>query len=128
MEIIRNSKLETQNSRVAPGVVHCFTGTPEFAKKLVDIGFYIGFTGFVTFEQEKFNHIRESVKVVPIEKILIETDAPFLAPEPYRGKTNEPAYVVEVARKIAEIKGLNVEVVAEKTTNNAKKLFNIKYK
>lgn len=107
------------------GVVHCFTGSPEFAQDLLDLGYYIGFTGFVTFEQEKFNHIRESVKIVPIEKLLIETDAPFLAPEPYRGKTNEPAYVVEVAKKIAELKGIELSEVVEKTFDNAKKLFTL---
>lgn len=107
------------------GVVHCFTGGPEYAKKILDLGFYIGFTGFVTFEQAKFSHIRESVKVVPLERMLVETDAPFLAPEPHRGETNEPAYVAFVARKIAEIKGVSVDEVAEKTTACVKKLFDI---
>lgn len=104
-------------------VIHCFTGDVKIAKKLVGLGFYVGFTGFVTFEQAKFDHIKESVAVVPLDKILIETDAPFLAPEPFRGKPNEPAYVVEVAKKIAELKGVTVEEVAEKTFNNAKNLF-----
>lgn len=107
------------------GVVHCFTGSLDFAKKLLDLGYYIGFTGFITFEQPKFDYIREAVKIVPLEKLLIETDAPFLAPEPYRGKPNEPAFVFEVAKKIAEIKGEEIEKVAEITTENAKNLFKI---
>jgi len=115
----------TANRKQLTGVIHCYTGTADFAKKLLDLGFYIGFTGFVTFEQPKFDHIRESVKTVPIDRILIETDAPFLAPEPYRGKTNEPAFVVEVAKKVAEIKGLSLEEVTELTSKNAEKLFGI---
>lgn len=107
------------------GVIHCFTYSPDFAKKLLGLGFYIGFTGFVTFDQSKFDHIRESANIVPIDRILIETDAPLLAPEPYRGKTNEPAYVMEVAKKIAEIKKLSFEEVAEKTTQSAERLFGI---
>lgn len=107
------------------GVIHCYTGKKEFAQKLLKLGFYIGFTGFITFEQEKFNHIRESLKIVPVEKLLIETDAPYLAPEPHRGKTNEPAFVVEVAKKIAEIKELTVEEIANVTDKNTKTLFNI---
>lgn len=107
------------------GVIHCFTGNQGFVKKLIDLGFYIGFTGFVTFEQEKFDHIREAAKAVPLEKLLIETDAPFLAPEPYRGKPNEPAYVVEVAKSIAQIKGILLDEVARQTFENAEKLFDI---
>lgn len=120
------SQLSTVSSQLSrKGVIHCFTGSPDFAKKLLDLGFYIGFTGFVTFDQPKFDHIRESVKIVPIDRLLIETDAPFLAPEPYRGKTNEPAYVFEVAKKIAEIKKISLEEVTEKTSANAETLFGI---
>jgi TatD DNase family protein len=107
------------------GVVHCFTGSPEVAKKISDLGMYVGFTGFVTFEQDKFDEIREAAKIVPLEQILIETDAPFLAPEPYRGKTNEPAFVVEVAKKIAELKNKSFEEVAEATYKNTKKVFQL---
>lgn len=117
LEILKRYKLT--------GVVHCFTGTPDYAEKLLDLGYYIGFTGFITFDQEKFNHIREAVKTVSIERLLIETDAPFLAPEPYRGKPNEPVYVSEVAKKIAEIKGMDTEEVAHITMENTKKLFDI---
>lgn len=121
--IIENFKLKIGN--YPKGVVHCFTGNKEHAKKILDIGFCVGFTGFITFDQPKFNHIREAVGVVPINKLLIETDAPFLAPEPHRGKTNEPAYVTCVAKKVAEIKNLTEREVAEKTLNNTYKLFNL---
>lgn len=126
-QIINNYKLKITDFNEI-GVVHCFTGNAEQAQKFLDLSFYIGFTGFVTFEQAKFKSIREAAKIVPLDKILIETDAPFLAPEPYRGKTNEPSYVVEVAKKIAEIKNLPLEKVAETTTQNAKKVFNISSK
>jgi TatD DNase family protein len=105
------------------GVVHCYTGSVDFSKKLIELGYHIGFTGFVTFEQEKFENIRKVARAVPIDKLLLETDAPFLAPEPHRGKPNEPAYVLEVAKKIAELKSLSVVEVAEKTYENTKKLF-----
>lgn len=108
------------------GVVHCYTGDEKILEKILAHQLHVGFTGFVTFEQAKFDHIRAAARLVPLEKTLIETDAPFLAPEPHRGKTNEPAYVVEVARKIAEIKGLSLEEVAENTYKNTKKVFNIK--
>jgi TatD DNase family protein len=119
------SNLEFRISNSPKAVLHCFTGDEKIAGKLLDMGFYIGFTGFVTFEQSKFDNIREALKATPLPKILIETDAPFLAPEPYRGKNNEPAYVIEVAKKIATIKGVSLEEVAETTTKNAEKLFNI---
>jgi len=107
------------------GVLHCFTYGQDVAKKFLDLGFYIGFTGFITFEQAKFDSIREAAKVVPLDRILIETDAPFLAPEPNRGKRNEPAFMVDVAQKVAELKNLSLEEVAEQTTKNAEKLFGI---
>lgn len=107
------------------GAVHCFSGDKDYARKLLDLGLFIGFTGFITFEQEKFNQIREAVKIVPAERLLIETDAPFLAPEPYRGKVNEPAFVVEIAKKVAELKGISVAEVAKKTLENACRLFSL---
>ncbi len=124
LKILKDWVIKYKPTKV--GVIHCYTGSKEFAQKFLDLGFYLGFTGFVTFEQEKFNHIRESVKIVPIGKLLIETDAPYLAPEPYRGKTNEPAFVVEVAKKIAEIKEVSIEEIANVTDKNTKTLFNIK--
>ncbi|MDD3481217.1 MAG: TatD family hydrolase [Patescibacteria group bacterium] len=107
------------------GVVHCYTGDEKIAKKVIEAGYFLGFTGFVTFGQAKFDHIREAVKVTPLDHLLIETDAPFLAPEPYRGKPNEPAFVTEVAKKIAEIKKVTVEEVADKSRVNTHKLFGL---
>ncbi|MDD5341510.1 MAG: TatD family hydrolase [Patescibacteria group bacterium] len=105
------------------GVIHCFGGNLEQAKKFIDLGFYIGFTGIVTFKNAK--ELQQVAKEIPLDKILIETDSPYLAPVPFRGKVNEPQYVRYVAEKIAELKGLKFEEVAEQTFNNAKNLFNI---
>lgn len=112
------------------GVLHCFTGSWDDAKKYLDLNFLISFTGTITFTprpnqmvlQEK---ILEVVKKIPLEKCMIETDAPYLSPEPYRGKRNEPLYVEYVARKIAEVKGINFEEVAKITTKTAKKFFKL---
>jgi TatD DNase family protein len=93
------------------------------AKKFIDLGFYIGFTGIVTFKNAK--ELQQIAKEIPLDKILIETDAPYLAPVPFRGKINEPQFVRFVAEKIAELKGLTFEQVANQTFNNAKALFNI---
>jgi TatD DNase family protein len=112
-------KEEAANS--ATGVMHCFTESYEMAKKAIDLGFYISFSGIITFKNAET--LRETVKKIPIENILIETDSPYLAPVPNRGKLNEPANVKYVAEKIAELKGLSVEKVAEITTNNFFKLF-----
>ena len=112
-------KEEAANS--ATGVMHCFTESYEMAKKAIDLGFYISFSGIITFKNAET--LRETVKKIPIENILIETDSPYLAPVPNRGKLNEPANVRYVAEKIAELKGLSVEKVAEITTNNFFKLF-----
>lgn len=106
------------------GVFHCFSGGVEVAKNVLEMGFYLSFTGVVTFP--KADSLREVVKRIPIEKILIETDCPYLAPIPYRGKRNEPAHVVETARRIAEVKGLSLGDVARITTLNAEDLFGLK--
>ena len=103
------------------GVIHSFTGTLEEAKKYLDLGFYLGFNGIITFA----NQYNETVKYTPLENILLETDAPYLTPLPFRGKRNEPAFVKYVAEKIAELKGLSYNQVAEKTFENTKKLFNL---
>ncbi len=103
------------------GVLHCFTENWEMAKKALDLGFYISFSGIITFPNAK--ELREVVKLVPLDRILIETDAPYLAPVPHRGKSNEPAYVRFVAEKIAEIKGQPLEEIAASTTQNFFKLF-----
>lgn len=106
------------------GVWHCFEGDWELASKLLDLGLLIGFTGNITYNLDD-ESIAEVIKNIPSDRILIETDSPFLAPVPHRGHQNEPAFVVEVARRIADIKGLTIEEVAEFTTSNAIKLFNL---
>ena len=105
------------------GVVHCFSGDRDMARKCLDLGFSISVTGTVTFEKAKKLH--EVVQYVPLASLLVETDAPYLAPEPHRGKRNEPSYVVKTAEKIAELKELSYREVAEATTENAKTLFKI---
>jgi TatD DNase family protein len=104
-------------------VFHCFTGSKELAQRAVELDFMISFSGIVTFR--KAEDLREIAKQVPLENLLIETDCPFLAPVPHRGNRNEPAYVVEVARCIAELHGLPIEEVAHVTTENFKRFLRI---
>lgn len=113
-----------QQKRKINGVIHCFGGNLQQAQQFVQLGFYIGFTGIITFKR-KAEELQEIVKKLPLDKILIETDAPFLAPEPYRGKRNEPVYVKFVAEKIAELKNISPQEVIDITTKNAIKLFNL---
>ncbi len=103
------------------GVVHSFTGKVEEARQFLNLGLYLGFNGIITFARQYDEIVRET----PLERILLETDAPFLSPEPHRGKRNEPAYVVEVAKKIAELKNEPYEKITEQTTQNCKKLFGL---
>ena len=103
------------------GVVHCYTGSADTAEKILDLGFYISFGGIVTFK--KSEEVREVVSRVPLDRMLLETDAPFLAPVPYRGKRNEPSYIRLVAEEIAVIKQVSLQQVAEVTTDNFKRLF-----
>lgn len=105
------------------GVIHCFTGTRSFAEVAIELGFCISFSGVVTFKNAK--DLRETARVLPIERILIETDSPFLAPVPYRGRRNEPAYVVETARAIAELRGLDAEALGQTTSENFNRLFEL---
>ena len=103
------------------GVIHCFTSSYKLAEAALSIGFYISFSGIITFKNA--DEIRNSCKKIPIERILVETDAPFLAPVPYRGKRNEPSFITETIKKVAEIKELTVEEVTNITTNNFFDLF-----
>ena len=103
-------------------VMHCFSGTVDFAKECIKKDYYIGVGGIVTFKNAK--DLQETVKIIPLEKILLETDAPYLAPVPYRGKINSPKYLKYIAEKIAEIKGITIEEVKKQTTVNAKRIFN----
>lgn len=105
------------------GVFHCFSGSAEMAVWLAERGWYIGFTGVVTFKNAR--RAVEAVSALPIERILIETDCPYMAPEPHRGRRNDSRYVPLVAAKIAEIKGLSPEEVGTITTENARRLFGI---
>jgi TatD DNase family protein len=105
------------------GVLHCFSGDLDFAERILDLGFAISFTGNITFKNNA--EIAEVIKRIPLGSIMIETDSPLLSPEPYRGKRNEPAYVIEVAKKIAEIKNLDLDVIESETTKKAKKFFKI---
>jgi TatD DNase family protein len=103
-----------------PGVIHCFTGTRAFAEEAIKLGFSISFSGVVTFK--KSEDLRETARRLPLENILIETDSPFLAPMPYRGRRNEPAYVVETARSIAGLRAVTTEEVGRITSDNFKRL------
>jgi len=105
------------------GVMHCFSGSVEMAMEYIKLGFYISLAGPVTFKNARVP--KEVAKAVPLDKLMIETDAPYLTPEPYRGKRNEPIYVRYVAGTIAELKGLTFEEVAKQTAENTKRLFNI---
>ncbi len=105
------------------GVMHCFTETMEFAQAALDLGFLISFSGIVTFKNAQ--DLREVAAAIPFDRILIETDAPYLAPVPHRGRTNEPAFVVSVAEVIAGLKGVNRDVIARSTTGNFRRLFNV---
>jgi len=105
------------------GVVHCFTGNYESACAYLDFGFYLSFTGIITFKNA--HALREVVSKIPLERILVETDSPYLTPVPHRGKRNEPAYAWHVAETIANLKGISFEETAQITTANVKRLFRI---
>lgn len=115
--------LQEENASAVGGVMHCFTETWEMAQAAMDLGFYISFSGIITFANAK--DLQEVVKKVPLDRILIETDAPYLAPVPYRGKPNEPAYVRYVAEAIAHLKNISFAEVAEQTTANFQSCLNL---
>jgi TatD DNase family protein len=104
------------------GVLHCFTESMEMAQQALDLGLYISLSGIVTFKSAK--ELQEVAKMIPIDRLLIETDSPWLAPVPYRGKPNQPGYVVEVGEFIANLRGISVEALAKHTTENFYRLFN----
>ncbi|WP_169090138.1 TatD family hydrolase [Paenibacillus sp. PL91] len=115
--------LKEENAAEVGGVMHCFSGSPETAKQCLDMNFYISFGGPVTFQNARVP--KEVLKQVPLDKILIETDAPYLAPHPFRGKRNESSYVALVAQTAAELLGKTVEEIGAITTENGKKCFGI---
>lgn len=112
---------ENNDSQSVGGVFHCFTESAEVAHAALDLGYYISFSGIITFKNA--HALRDVVAQIPLERILIETDSPYLAPVPYRGKTNSPAYVPFVARQIATTRGIGIEAVAEATSRNFENLF-----
>jgi len=103
------------------GVFHCYSGSAEMARQLVDMGWYIGFTGVLTFKNAR--KAVETAERIPLERIVLETDCPFMAPEPFRGKRNDPGYLYRMAERLAEIRGITVEEVHAVTTENAKRLY-----
>lgn len=113
--------MREEDARQAGGVMHCFTETLELARAAIELNFYISFSGIVTFKNALA--IKEVAKSVPLERLLIETDSPYLAPVPQRGKTNQPGWVRHVAEEIARLRGISLEAVAEATTANFFRLF-----
>lgn len=117
-ELIRN-----EGKRELRGVIHCFTGDYEAARAFLDLGFYLSFTGIITFKNA--DSLRDVVRKLPLDRILVETDSPYLAPVPHRGKRNEPAFVRLVAETVAKIRRISLEEVAQATSLNAQRLFGI---
>ena len=120
-EMIQICNNLSKKGKCPQGVLHCWTGTPNEMKKFLDLGFYISFSGIVTFP--KAYEIHECAKIVPNDKYLIETDAPFLAPVPYRGKRNEPAFVENVASFMADLRSTELITIAKESSKNAEDLF-----
>ncbi len=110
-----------KNKKIEKGVIHCFASNLKFAKELINLNLFLSFTGLITFNQELENVVKE----IPLNKIMIETDSPYLTPKPHRGKRNEPYMVKYVAKKIAEIKNISYDEVANTTTKNAVKFFGL---
>lgn len=110
-----------QDFKLKDVIFHCFSGTPKFAEKCIEQGYYIAVGGIVTFKNAK--DLKESVKIVPLDKLLLETDCPYLAPVPFRGKVNTPAYLKYIAQEVANIKEINIDEVNYMTTINAERIF-----
>ena len=109
--------------RLPEGIIHCFSGSPEIAREYVKMGFYISFAGPLTFK--KAPHLQAAAQEVPLDRLLVETDSPYLSPEPKRGRRNEPAHAVYTLAKLAELRGLRVEEMAEITWNNACAIYRV---
>lgn len=116
--------LKAQFEPPVRAVSHCFSGTPEIMKQLLDLGLYISFAGQITYK--KTDELRQAAKLCPADRILIETDAPFLAPQAFRGKRNEPAFMVETARFIAQLRGESFEDFSKKTSENSARFYGLK--
>jgi TatD DNase family protein len=115
--------LEEERAGDCGGVIHCFTGGQELARRALALGFYVSFSGILAFPRAEV--IQSVAREVPLDRLLIETDSPFLAPPPHRGKRNEPAFVVEVARKLAQLRGATVEAVGAAARDNFRRLFRL---
>jgi TatD DNase family protein len=115
--------MASAGARDTGGVIHCFSGDAASARAFVDLGFHISFSGIVTFKTA--DALRAAARIVPADRLMVETDAPFLAPSPYRGRRNEPALVVQTAALLAELRGEPLEVVAENTRRNTQRLFRL---
>ena len=111
---------ETKNNNIKI-LIHCFTGSKEFAKKLLDLNCYISVSGIITFKNAR--ELVDAVSFIPLEKLMVETDSPYLAPLPFRGKPNEPSYITHTIEKLSEIKKTTIENIILNTTNNFKKIF-----
>ncbi|HKQ92530.1 MAG TPA: TatD family hydrolase [Blastocatellia bacterium] len=122
IQILREDWADAGGDAVG-GIIHCFTGTQKLADAAIELGFHISFSGVLTFKNA--GGLREVARSVPMERLLVETDCPYLAPLPHRGKRNEPAFVLETAAKLAELKSVGVEEIASATCGNFKRLFNL---
>ena len=118
-EILKNEK-KNSNLKV---IIHCFTGSKDFSRKLIDLNCYISVSGIITFKSS--TELVDTVSTIPIENLLVETDSPFLAPLPYRGKSNEPSYIINTVEKLSKIKRVSKEFIATNTTSNFMKLFDL---
>lgn len=117
VRILREAPLPSPH----PGVIHCFSGTQDFAAAVLDLGFYISISGMITFK--KADDLRQIVQTVPLDRLLLETDSPYLAPVPHRGKRNEPAMMIHIAEHVAELKNINLPELARITTQNFDRVF-----
>jgi TatD DNase family protein len=117
-DILKSSEIEKIG-----GVLHCFSSPVDVAEKMIDIGMHLSFTGNITFKNSKLS---DSVRLVPLDRLMLETDSPFLTPHPNRGKRNDPSYIPVISDKVAEIRGITTKEVMESTTSNALKFFNLK--
>ncbi|MGL5311256.1 MAG: TatD family hydrolase, partial [Plesiomonas shigelloides] len=113
--------LREEQAQECGGVIHCFTEDADFARQAMELGFYISVSGIITFRNAEA--LREAIREVPLERLLVETDSPYLAPVPHRGKENQPAFVRDVAEYLAVLKGVSVETLAQATTENFCRLF-----
>jgi TatD DNase family protein len=120
----REAWADTIAALKGPGILHCFTGDADQAREAIALGFHLGFGGVLTFP--KSDSVREAAAIVPENRLLLETDCPYLAPIPFRGKRNEPAYMAHTARKLAEVRGVTEDTIAQATTRNFEELFGLR--